>query len=94
MRFPDRASDREPWQGFVRFDDVDDIADQAEAVAEVTDTENDSGTGGGVEDQADRVFAVADAEWVDLDPRPAGGDRRADLEHVGAEDLRGAGPRW
>ena len=95
VRFPDRASDREPWQGFVGFDDVDDVADQAEAVAEVTDTEDDSGTGGGVEDQADRVFAVADAEWVDLDPRSAGGDRRADLEHVGAEDLRGAaGPRW
>ena len=37
--------------------------------------------------QADRVFAIADRKWVDLQRRRRrAGDRRTDLEHVGAED--------
>ncbi len=42
----------------------------------------------GVEHEPHRILAVADPEWVDLTARLLRADRRADLEHVGAEDQR------
>jgi hypothetical protein len=46
------------------------------------------------EHQPDRVLAAADAQRVDLAATGLAGDRRADLEHVRAEDLRLARARW
>ena len=46
-----------------------------------------AGPGRRVEDEPDRVGPAADRQRVDLARRPVRGDRRADLEHVGAEDL-------
>lgn len=83
---PDGAGDRQVGQRLVRLDDVDLVGDQPEPVTHVGHADDDRRAGGGVEDQADRVLAAADAERVDLAGRGAGGDRGADLQHVRAED--------
>ena len=67
-------------------DDLDVVGHQPEAVAEVAHADHDALAGRCVEDHAHRVLAVTDAERVHLDAGTLGGDARADLEHVRAED--------
>ena len=84
---PDGPGDRQVRQRRVGLDDVDLAGDQPEPVAEVGQAEDDRGTRRRVEHEPDRVGAAADRERVDLARGPVAGERRADLEHVGAEDL-------
>ena len=91
LRLPDRAGDRELRERRRRRDDVDLVRDQAEAVAQVEQADDDRRPGRGREDEPDRVVASADRKRMDLARRPAGGDRGADLEHVRAEHERTAG---
>ncbi len=89
LRLPDRAGHRQLGQRLVRRYDVHLVEHQAEPVAQVADAEHCGRSRSGVEDQSHRVLSIADAERVDLDPRPVCGDGRADLEHVRTQDLRG-----
>lgn len=84
--FPDGAGDRKVGERMIGWHGVDFVGDQAEPVAEVGHADDDGGVGCGVEDHPDRVFAIADAERVDLDRRRVCGDGGADLEHVRAKD--------
>ena len=68
--------------------DVDLVEDEPEALAEVEEADDDAGAGPRGEDQPHRVRPATDRQGMDLACRPAVGDRRADLEHVGAQDLR------
>ncbi len=84
---PHRACDGQVRQLLVRRDDVDHVGREAEPVAHVGERHDDTRSGVGVEDQADRVLLATDAERVHLESRPRGRQGRADLEHVSAEDL-------
>jgi len=66
---------------------------RVEPIPEVEQAYDEAFAGTCVEDEPDRVLAIADAQGVDLAARPPDGDARAHLEHVCAEDLRFPGPR-
>ena len=72
-------------------DDLDVVGDEAEAVAQVGQGGDDGGSGVGGEDEPHRVVAAADGQRVDLQAGAGGGEGRADLEHVRAEDQLVAG---
>ena len=88
---PDRPGHGELRQRRVGRHDLDLVGDEPEPVAEVDEPDDETLARQGVEDEPDRVGAVADAERVDLAARRPGRDARADLEHVRTEDLRLAG---
>ncbi len=62
------------------------VDDHAEPVAEVGQRADDRRPGMRVEDEPDRIGLAADRQRVDLEARPAAGDRLAHLEHVRPED--------
>jgi hypothetical protein len=74
-----------------RGDDIDFVDEQAEPVAEVKERRVERRAGRGVEHQARRIRLAADAQGVDLERGFALGDRRADFEHVRAQDLHAPG---
>src|SRR5699024_4910313 len=86
-RLPDGTGHRQIGQRLVRLDDLDDIGREAEPVADVGQGQDHGITRIGVEDETDRVLAVADAERMDLQSGPTRGQRGADLEHMRTEDL-------
>jgi hypothetical protein len=90
VTIPPGTRDGQVRQRLVRRYDVDLVEHEAEAVAHVRHPDDNASARLGVEHHAHRVLAVADPEWVDLHPRGGGRDRRADLEHVRAQHLRGA----
>ena len=70
-RPPDRAGDREAGQGLLGADDVDDVRDDPEAVAQIGHARHEGRPGRRVEDEPDRVGPRADRQRVDLAARPA-----------------------
>ena len=88
---PDRPGDGELRQRRVGGHDLDLVRDEPEPVAEVQKSDHETLARQGVEHEPDWIFAIADAERVDLAARCPGGDARADLEHVRTEDLRLSG---
>ncbi|MCY1238004.1 hypothetical protein D9M72_507220 [compost metagenome] len=84
---PQGPCHRQVGQRLVQVHHVDGIRHEAETVAHVGQRHHNSGAGVGVEHHADGVFLAADAQRVDLDARLGGGQRRADLQHVRAQDL-------
>src|SRR6185437_4770927 len=88
---PDGAGDGQLGQGFVWRDDVHFIDDHAEAIAHVHQGGVDRGAGGGGENQAHGIGLAANRKGMNFEGGLARGNRGADFEHVGAENLGLAG---
>src|SRR5215213_1423335 len=92
LRLPHRPGDRQFGQRFVRLNYGDLIQYQPEPITKITNADHNGRTRFGVEYQTYRILPVANAQGMNFDPRFAGSDARADLEHVGTQDLRRARP--
>ena len=86
-RLPDGAGDRQLRQLLVGLDHVDLVDGQPEPVAEVGEADDDAGPGSAVKrSRTGSSRPPMPSGWISS-VGCAGRDRRADLEHVGAEDL-------
>src|SRR5664279_2203504 len=85
-RAPYGAGHRELRHRVGHTNDLDLVRDEAQPIAQVAQPERHAGTGSGIEHESYGVGTVADSEGVDLHTWLRCRDRRADLEHVCAED--------
>src|SRR5580704_18186117 len=85
--YPDGARNGQFGQRLVGLDDVDLVDDETEAISHVDQRSHNRGPTWRRKNQANRIGLASNAQRMDLEGRLVRSDRRADFEHVRAEDL-------
>src|SRR5699024_3709847 len=86
-RFPNGTRNRQVWQGLIWLHNSDLVSSKTETVTQVRHRNHNALPWISIKDQTNRILAVTNPKWMNLQLWLCLSQARADFKHVCAEDL-------